>query len=78
MESAMKLISTEIDETTIQLTYTGGGTADEAAEMLVFRVPLQGDLNKRVLWHHMQALRHIETFVGEEARRVRTELEKID
>ncbi len=73
----MKLISTEIDEATIQLTYTGGGPADAAEEMLVFRIPLQGDLNKRVLWHHMQALRYLETFVGEEARRVRNELEKL-
>jgi hypothetical protein len=76
MESAMKLILAEIDEATIQLTYTDGPPTHEAGEMLVFRIPLQGDLNKRVQWHYMQALRYIETFASQEARRLRSELEK--
>ncbi|MCY7271370.1 MAG: hypothetical protein LH485_04860 [Sphingomonas bacterium] len=74
----MKLISTEIDEAMIQLTYTDGDPESAGAQLLVLRAPLQGPLKRPVLWHHLMAVRHIETFVGEEARRLRDELEKMD
>jgi hypothetical protein len=72
----VKLLSTEIDEEAVQLTYTDGPGVPEAKQVLIARWPLQDTLQNSVLWHQMSVLFKIAEWASEEGRRIRNELEK--
>lgn len=74
----MKLISTEIDGSMIQLTYTGGLPENKSDELLVVRLPFEGNLKRSMLWHQMNVANRLAEWAGEESRRIRNELEKLD
>ena len=72
----MKLLSTQIDETSIQLTYSDSPLVDGAEQLVTVRFPLRGPLQRSVLWHQMTAMFELAEWAGEEARRLRSEAEK--
>ena len=72
----MKLLSTHIDDTSVELTYADSPLVDGAEQLVTVRFPLQGPLNRSVLWHQMQVMFRLADWAGEEARRLRSEAEK--
>lgn len=73
----LKLISTEIDEATIQLTYTDGSPVQEAKASVIVRLPIENSPKSSLLWHQMNVLFRLSEWAGDEGRDVRNELEKI-
>ena len=74
----MQLVSTEIAQDWIQLTYTDGRPTTDAGQVLIVRVPHQGPMKRPVMWHQMKALRAAQDLIEAECQRLRSELEKID
>jgi hypothetical protein len=72
----LKLLSTEFDEATIQLTYTGGEPMDEAKEAVLVRAPYDGDVKHSLLWFQMDAMRNLREWADSEFRRLRDLSEK--
>lgn len=71
----LKLISTELNEETIQVTYTDGLPADNSKELLVVRGSFSGDLKKSFLWNQMNLMQELADWSSAEFRRLRNELE---
>jgi len=46
MEKTMKLLSTQIDETSVELTYADNPLVDAAEQLVSVRFPIQGPLNR--------------------------------
>ena len=67
----MKLISTEFDEGTLQLTYTGGEPIETAKEAVLFRTAFDGDLKHSLLWCQLNAMRDLRDWADSEFRRLR-------
>jgi hypothetical protein len=72
----VKLLATEIDAETVQLTYTDGPAVTEAKQILMIRMPVEGPMSRPVLWHQLMILRSAQNLLELEARRVREELER--
>ncbi len=72
----MKLISTEIDETTIQITYTDGGPATEATQALIYRQPFDGERSQSIAWNQLRVISNLADWANDERRRLRDEIEK--
>ena len=73
----MKLLSTEIDAKSIQLTYTDGPAAPEAAKLLIVRVPLDElSEGKSLRWNQLRVLNEILEDIETEKRRVSDEIRK--
>ena len=73
----LKLISTELTEETIQVTYTDGQPVDNAKQALTLRGPFGGDLKKSLLWNQMQLMQELVDWSSAEFRRLRNELKKL-
>jgi hypothetical protein len=71
----MKLISTEIDASSIQLTYTDGRAVPEAKEYLIVRRPFDGDPHKSLAWNQLRVMSELAKWADEERRRIRDEIE---
>ena len=72
----MKLLSTEIDEATIQLTYTDGQPDERSKELFVVRLPLAGESNMSLDWHQWDALSRANEMISVEVRRLRAAMQK--
>ena len=72
---ALKLISTELSEETIQVTYTDGPPADNAKHVLIYRQPFDGDVHYSVAWNHLRVVSALADWANEERRRLRDEIE---
>jgi hypothetical protein len=73
----MKLISTEIDAKSIQLTYTDGPAAPEAARLLIVRMPLdESSDGKSLRWNRLRALGMLADEIDDERRRLDDEIRK--
>jgi hypothetical protein len=55
----LTLISTELTEETIQVTYTDGQPVDNAKQALTLRGSFEGDLKKSILWNQMQLMQQL-------------------
>jgi hypothetical protein len=73
----LKLVSTELSEETIQVTYTDGQPEDNAKALLILRTPFDGDLKKSMMWNQMNAMRQLADWASEEFRRLRNEVESM-
>jgi hypothetical protein len=66
----VKLIATEFDGESVQLTYTDGPAVPEAKEYVIVRLPMQGSFSDSINFHHMTVLERLHTWAGEEFKRV--------
>jgi hypothetical protein len=71
----LKLISTEMTEATIQVTYTDGQPVDNAKASVVVRLPFDGDLSQSFLWNRVHVMQKVADWAGQEFRRLRDEYE---
>ena len=62
----MKLISTEIGETWIELTYSDNADLEAAASFLVARVPADPHHGKSVALNRYTALNQLQKFIREQ------------
>jgi hypothetical protein len=76
MEKTMKLLSTEIDAGSIQITYTDGSPVTDAKQVLIYRQPFDGDLYKTVAWNQLRVVSALADWANDERRRLRDEIEK--
>jgi hypothetical protein len=72
----MKLLSTELTEATIQVTYTDGQSVDNAKRALIYRQPFDGDTHHSVAWNQLRVISALADWANEERRRLRDEIEK--
>jgi hypothetical protein len=72
----MQLLSTQIDETSVELTYSDNPLVDGAERLVTVRMPIPGPLTHSVMWHQINVLFQLAEWAGAEARRIRNELEK--
>lgn len=66
----MKLISTEIDEATIQLTYSDGSPEDDAKELILIRFSNKGSSNKSLNRLQSDALQRAYAWIDGELTRL--------
>ena len=71
----MKLLSTEIDAGSIQITYTDGSPATDAKQMLIYRHPFDGDQYKSLAWNQLRVVSALADWANTEVRRLRNEIE---
>ena len=72
----MKLIGTEIDDASVQLTYTDGPAAPEATKVLIVRMPLTEGMKKSILWHQMKTVEGAMEVLEADRRRLFDEIRK--
>ena len=72
----MRWISTELSETTIQVTYTDGQPADNAKQALIVRLPRSGSLNTSANRQVFDALMQANTLIQDELERLDAEMKK--
>jgi len=70
----MKLLSTEIDAETVQLTYTDGPSATEAKQAVILRLPLNGNLKRSLLRLQADTVEQAFNWLAEEHARLMQEL----
>ena len=74
----MKLIATEMSETSVQLTYTDGRATPEAKELLIVRMPVEGSLKRSIMWHQFNLIERAIEALTTERSRIRDAMEKND
>ena len=62
--------STDIDENTVELTFSDTPQVDDASKLLVVRMPLQADETHSLALLRLQALRQAREIIGEELNRI--------
>lgn len=72
----MKLLSTEIGENSVELTYADNPELDAASRLLIVRQPFDGDPYKSVAWNQLRVMSALAQWADEERRRIRDEIEK--
>jgi hypothetical protein len=73
----VKLISTEIDAKSVQLTYTDGPAAPEAAKLLIVRMPLdEVSEGKSLRWNRLRILGILADEIEAERRKLDEEIRK--
>ena len=68
----MKLLETEIDETSVELTYADSDLVENAEKLLIVRMPLVGPETKSLAWHRLQTLHQVRDLLGTEMQRLKT------
>jgi hypothetical protein len=62
----MKLLSTEVGETSIELLYADNQNTDDASKLLIVRLPRQAEHNKSLAYNRYWALSDLRDFIGEQ------------
>jgi hypothetical protein len=62
----VKLLSTEIGENWIELTYADNPNTDDASRLLVVRLPRKVDQARSLAWNRHWALTELREFIGEQ------------
>jgi len=73
----MKLLSTDIDETTVEMTFADNVQLDDAAKLLIVRMPFEENEMKSVAWHRLRTLSQARDFIGAEMQRLKTAIDAV-
>jgi len=68
MERTMKLVSTDIREGSIELTYADNPDLDDAERLLIVRLPREVDQSKSLAWNRYWALTDLQELVTEQIK----------
>ena len=67
----MKLLSTEIDEDSVELTYADSDPIEGAGTLLIVRMPLDGSETKSLAWHQLRTLTQARDLLANEMQRLK-------
>lgn len=62
--------STEIQENTVELTFSDAAQTDDASTLLIVRTPFEADEGRSLASFRLQALRQARDIIGEEMKRL--------
>ena len=62
----MKLLSTEVAEKSVELTYADNEQLDDASKLLIVRLPREFEQNKSLAYNRYWTLRELREFIDEQ------------
>lgn len=73
----MKLLSTEVDERSVELVFADSDPIESAAHVLTIRVPRRGEDSDSLAFHQLDALYQARDLISEQTMRLRKIVDQI-